>query len=137
MPALDVEERARWAQEITAMLGAEIEQANKYRVLDPAGNQFYYAVEKTDCCRRQCQNGPCRDCISWEVDVLYTPPGGLHQRFLELRRPCQWVCCCFNRPVADVIDAVTRQKVGSFRDPCTCCSLRFQVVNGGCCCSQP
>jgi len=147
MPGLDVQERARWLQEATALLGAEIEMANKYRVLDQAGNQLFYAVEKTDCCRRQCQNGCCQDCVSWEVDVLYTPPGMMMQPFLHLRRPFQCVCCCFNRPTADVIDMVANQKLGSFRDPCTCCSLRFQVrdeqdadvllVDGGCCCSQP
>jgi len=147
MPAIDVKERANWIQEVTALLGDEIEMANKYQVLDAAGNQFFYAVERTDCCRRQCQNGICSDCTSWEVDVLYTPPGGLMQNFLRLQRPCSCVCCCINRPTADVIDATTGQKIGSFRDPCTCCSLRFQVrdatdadvlnVNGGCCCSQP
>jgi len=147
MPAIDVQEKARFLQEVTALLGAEIEMANKYRILDLAGNQFFYAVERTDCCRRQCQNGICADCTSWEVDVLYTPPGAVAQKFLQLRRPCSFVCCCLNRPTADVIDEATGQKIGSFRDPCTCCCLQFQVrdasdqdvlrVNGGCCCTQP
>lgn len=147
LPTIQVQEKAQWLQEVTAMLGVEFEMANKYRVLDEAGNQVFYAVEKTDCLRRQCQNSACADCISWEVDVLYTPPGGLMQKFLAMRRPFSFVCCCLNRPTADVIDETTGQKLGSFRDPCTCVSLRFEVrdasdsdmlvVNGGTCCMQP
>lgn len=149
MGQVDVQERANLLQEATALLGAEIEMANKYRILDHVGNQMYYAVERTDCCRRQMQNSCCHDCASWEVDVLYTPPGALSQHFLALRRPCQLTCCCLNRPTADVVDTAgpAQQKIGSFRDPCTCCNLRFEVrdaadndvlvVNGGCCCLQP
>lgn len=150
MTAVDVQERANMLQEVTAILGMEVQMANRYRVLDRAGNQVYYAVERTDCCRRQLQMGCCHDCAPWEVDVLYTPPigpGYFPQQFMALRRPCQCTCLCCNRPVADVIDVVTSQKIGSFRDPCTCCSLRFQVrdaqdqdvleVNGGHCCWQP
>jgi len=147
LPQVDVQEKANVIQEVTAMLGAEIQMANKYRVLDPSGMQVFYAVERTDCCRRQMQTGCCHDCASWEVDLLYTPAGGLSQQFLVLQRPCQITCCCFNRPVAEVVDASTQQKIGSFRDPCTCCSLQFQVrdasdadvlvVNGGYCCCQP
>lgn len=134
-------------QEVTAILGAEIEMANRYRVLDRAGNQLFYAVEHTNCCVRQLQKGCCHDCAPWSVDVLYTPPGALQQRFMSLRRPCQLTCCCVNRPVATVVDDETQATLGSFRDPCSCCLLRFQVrdatdndvliVNGGHCCCQP
>jgi len=147
LPRVEVQEKANVLQEVTALLGAEVEMANRYKVLDPNGMQVFYAVERTDCCRRQMQNSCCHDCASWEVDVLYTPTGGLSQHFLALQRPCQCTCCCFNRPVADVIDAPSGQKIGSFRDPCTCTSLKFQVrdatdtdvlvVNGGHCCCQP
>lgn len=145
--AIEVQEQANFMQEFTAMIGLEIEMANKYRVLDQAGNQLYYAVERTSCCKRQLQQGCCHDCAPWEVDVLYTPPGEANQLFLAMRRPCQLTCCCINRPVADVIDQTTNQKIGSFRDPCTCCSLKFHIrdasdnevllVDGGCCCCQP
>lgn len=147
MNGLQVQERANLIQELTAMLGEEIEMANKYRVLDNAGNQMFYAVERTDCCKRQMQNMCCHDCASWNVDILYTPPGALNQQFIQVVRSCQCTCCCFNRPTADVMDQVTGQKLGSFRDPCTCFGLRFQVrdandvdileVDGGCCCCQP
>merc|ERR1719270_1929089 len=72
--AIDVQEKANWLQEATAMLGEEIQMANRYFVLDRAGNRLFYAVERTDCCKRQMQNGCCHDCAAWEVDVLYTPP---------------------------------------------------------------
>merc|ERR1719316_1930495 len=109
------------------MLGAEIEMANKYKVFDTHGNQVFYAVEQTDCCRRQLQNGCCHDCAPYDVEVLYTPPGQLHQQFIAMKRPCQLTCCCFNRPTADVVDQNSQAKIGSFRDPCTCCLLQFQV----------
>lgn len=147
LPAVDVREKANLLQEITALLGDEIEMANKYDIMDQAGNKLFFAVERTGCCRRQMQSMCCHDCASWEVDVLYTPPGSVNQTFLELKRPCQLTCCCLNRPVANVVEATTQTKIGSFRDPCTLCSMRFQVrderdndvleVNGGCCCCQP
>jgi len=149
MPALQVKEKANMLQEITALLGAEVQMANKYNILDGAGNQIFYAVENTDCCRRQLQTGCCHDCAPYDVDILYTPPGQLNQHFVRMTRPCQFTCCCLNRPVAEVLDRSSggEVKIGSFRDPCTCCCLRFQVrdhndndvleVDGGCCCTQP
>lgn len=145
--AIDVKEQANMVQELTAMIGMEIEMANRYQILDTVGNQHFFAVEKTDCCRRQMQQMMCHDCASWEVDLLYTPAGYQAQQFISVQRPCGCTCCCFNRPVANVIDDVTKAKIGSFRDPCTCWSLQFQVrddrdeevltVDGGCLCCQP
>jgi len=151
MPGLEVQEKANMLQEITAMLGAEVEMANKYNILDGAGNQLFFAVEETDCCRRQLQNGCCHDCAPYDVNILYTPPGQLQQRFLRMTRNFQCTCCCFNRPTADVLDEGSspgnQVKIGSFRDPCTCCSLKSQIrdaqdndvleVDGGYLCCQP
>jgi len=141
--AVEVREKANLIQEITALFGDEIQMANKYNIMDTAGSRHFFAVERTDCCRRQMQTMWCHDCASWEVDISHTPPGFPANPFLELKRPCQLTCCCFNRPIASVIDKRTGVKIGSFRDPCTCCSLRFQIrderdedvllVNGGCC----
>jgi hypothetical protein len=145
--AIDVKEKANVAQEVTAMVGTEVRMANKYQILDTAGNQHFFAAERTACCRRQMQQLMCHDCVSWEVDLWYTPTGYPSQQFISVKRPCGMTCCCFNRPVANVIDDVTKAKIGSFRDPCTCCALQFQVrddrdaqvltVDGGCCCCQP
>jgi len=141
---IHVQEKANLLQDLTAILGEEISMANRYNILDNAGNSIFYAVEKTDCCKRQLQTGCCHDCAPWEVDLLYTPIGAYNQRFLAITRPFKCVCCCLNRPTADVIDVATQQKIGSFRDPCTCCNpLNSQIrdaagndvmhVHGGCC----
>lgn len=82
----------------------------------------YASSARTDCCRRQLQRTCLHECASWEVDVLYTPPGQYMQRrvrkppcfvhwfvasseqicsFLSMRRPMQCVCCCFCRPTAE------------------------------------
>lgn len=147
LPSVEVQEQANWMQELSALVGMEVEMANKYKVFDGAGNQLYFAVEKTGCCRRQLQNGCCHDCAPYDVDILYTPPGQLNQVFLNMSRPFQCTCACLNRPVATVTDTVTNRKLGSFRDPCTVFGLNFQVrdaedndvlfVDGGCCCFQP
>jgi hypothetical protein len=149
MPSLQVKEKANLLQEATALIGYEIEMANKYDVLDHHGNRLFHAIEETNCCKRQLQNGCCHDCAPYDVNVLYTPPGQLQQKFVRMTRPCQLTCCCLNRPVANVVDTSTGSdvKIGSFRDPCTCCCLKFQVrdaqdkdvleVDGGCLCTQP
>jgi len=148
LPALQVQEKANMLQEISAMVGMEIEMANKYNVLDGAGNKIFFAIEETNCCKRQLQNGCCHDCAPYDVNILYTPPGQLQQNFIRMKRPFQCTCCCLNRPVADVTDeSAGGMKIGSFRDPCTCCCLKFQVrdasdadvleVDGGCLCTQP
>lgn len=149
---LQVKERVSWLQEVTTFLGAEFETRNRYSIQDPVGNQLFYAIERTDCCRRQLQRSCLHECASWEVDVLHTPPGQYMQSFLSMRRPMQCVCCCFCRPTAEVFDELTRQKIGSFRDPFRCCNYNFQLrdaydtnvleVHGGCCqpavwCSLP
>jgi len=147
LPAIQVQEKANLLQEASAMLGVEIQMANKYNIVDAVGNQHFYAVETVDCCRRQLQNGCCHDCAPYEVSILYSPGGVVRENFLQVRRPWQCTCCCINRPVADVIDATTMNKIGSFRDPCKCCLMKFDIrdgqdndvleVDGGCCCTQP
>merc|ERR1719446_1071025 len=107
LPALQVKEKANMLQEVTALLGAEIEMANKYNILDGAGNQIFYAVEETDCCRRQLQNGCCHDCAPYDVNILYTPPMNQRQLFVRMTRAFQCTCCCINRPVADVNDVTS------------------------------
>merc|ERR1712113_15299 len=56
---------------------------------------------------------------------------------------CTFTCCCFNRPVVDLIDEASGQKIGSIRDPWACCDLTFTMrdeqdedaifIKGGCC----
>jgi hypothetical protein len=148
LPFIQVQEKANLLQEVTAMLGAEIQMANRYNILDGIGSQHFYAVETVDCCRRQLQTGCCHDCAPYEVSIFYSPGAGPQmQNFLQVRRPWQCTCCCINRPVADVIDVASMSKIGYFRDPFKCCSLKFDIrdgqdnnvleVDGGCCCTQP
>merc|ERR1740130_313102 len=73
LPALEVQEKANMLQEISAMVGMELEMANKYNVLDGAGNKIFFAIEETNCCKRQLQNGCCHDCAPYDVNILYTP----------------------------------------------------------------
>jgi hypothetical protein len=147
LPAIQVQEKANLLQEATAMIGAEIQQANRYNIVDGVNNQHFYAVETVDCCRRQLQTGCCHDCAPYEVSILYAPGGMIRDSFLQVKRPWQCTCCCINRPVADVIDAHSFNKIGSFKDPFKCCLMKFDIrdgqdievleVDGGCCCSQP
>lgn len=126
LPGIEVRERANPIQELTALLGYEIDMAHRYQVLDTAGNEVFYAVERTDWCRRQMQQSCCHDCASWETDVLYTF-GGFRERFLSLRRPCSLTCCCFNRPHVNIIDELTQRRIGSIQDPWACCGMRFSL----------
>ncbi|CAK9052193.1 unnamed protein product [Durusdinium trenchii] len=147
-----VKERVSWLQEVTTFLGAEIETRNRYSVQDRIGNQLFYAIERTDCCRRQLQRTCLHECASWEVDVLHTPPGQYMQSFLSMRRPMQCVCCCLCRPTAEAPGPHDIGQRSSFRDPWRCCNYNFQLrdaydsavleVHGGCCqpavwCSLP
>merc|ERR1719387_603567 len=102
LPSLEVQEQANWFQELSALVGAEVEMANKYKIFDSAGNQLFYAVERTDCCRRQLQNGCCHDCAPYDVSIGYTPTQNTLYPFLKTSRPFQCTCCCLNRPTADV-----------------------------------
>lgn len=82
------------------------------------------------------------DCAPWNLDILYTGQGTAKSAF-HLERPWTCTCCCFNRPVVNVLDAVTGATVGSISDPFTCCSTAFTVrdargrrvlsADGGCC----
>jgi len=145
VPGLQVRERASLVQDVTALLGTEVQMRNRYQVLDGIGNQHFFAIERTDCCRRQLQDSCCKDCAGWEVDVLWTPPGQYMQPFLQIRKPMQCVCCWCCRPSAQVVDVSrgVERRIGSFEDPCTCFNYNFQLkdeadgdvllVEGGCC----
>lgn len=139
---LQIKEKASAIEAITALLGAEVEMANKYQIFDEDGNdQLFYAAEKTDCCKRQMKS--CfPDCSPWELDIAYTQ-GGRSDLAYTIERPCTFTFCCFNRPEAEVTDVQSGEKIGTIKDPCACCDLTFQIkdandevamnVRGGCC----
>jgi len=138
---VEVKEKANAIEAVTALLGAEVEMANKYKILDASGNELMFAVEQTDCLRRQLKQC-CPDCTSWEVDIHYTEAGNSQPAF-KMERPWSLTCCCFNRPVMTMTDATSGEVLGKMRDPFACCDLTFSLqdpaggdvlaVKGGCC----
>lgn len=134
---IKVAEEVRVLEAVSAMLGQEIEQANKYAIYNDSGSKVFYAVEQTNCCvmqLKQCLG----DCAPWDVDIT-----SLDQPFLHMSRPFTCTFCCFNRPEVAVTDVQTGQQIGSIVDPCACCDLTFSIKNqddqevmqvkGGCC----
>lgn len=142
MPRVLVKEQINMVQVLTALVGAEINMAQKYNVVDHNKQDVFFAVERTTCMRRQCKQ--CfPDCIGWDTDVLYTF-GGQQTRFMHLQRDDTCTFCCFNRPKLVIYDEVHGgQVIGSITDPWACCDLTFKMmdpnekevlwIKGGCC----
>jgi len=139
--SVQIQEQVNVLEAITAIIGQEIEMANKYKVLDESGNEILFAVEETDCITRQVKQ--CfPDCAPWNVSMFYTQ-GGNNMKVLNMQRDWTCTCCCFNRPVVNVTDVTSGQKLGSIQDPFACCDLTFNIrdpeentvlkANGGCC----
>eukprot|EP00419_Tripos_fusus_P064123 CAMPEP_0172929970 /NCGR_PEP_ID=MMETSP1075-20121228/218754_1 /TAXON_ID=2916 /ORGANISM="Ceratium fusus, Strain PA161109" /LENGTH=271 /DNA_ID=CAMNT_0013791277 /DNA_START=721 /DNA_END=1536 /DNA_ORIENTATION=- len=73
---------------------------------------------------------------------MYTQ-GGANQKVFHMKRDATCTCCCFNRPVVEIMDVTSNQIFGSISDPFACCNLTFDVkdhtdqevlaANGGCC----
>mmetsp|Transcript_43467 Transcript_43467/g.114951 ORF Transcript_43467/g.114951 Transcript_43467/m.114951 type:complete len:254 (+) Transcript_43467:97-858(+) len=139
---IKIKEKVRLLEAATALLGQEIEMANKYSIEDrDTGAQVFYATEETNCLAMQCKQ-VASDCAPWKLSVLYT---GGHQPMEAFRMEKEWscTCLCLNRPTMTVIDTQTRQFVGSITDPCTCLAMKFEIVgangqtmgyaDGGCC----
>jgi len=138
---VEVKEKANLIEAVTAIIGQEVEMANKYRVLSDGGSELFYAVETTNCCVRQAKQ--CfPDCAPWDLDILYTEGGNSTLAF-KMQRDWTCTCCCFNRPKVEMVDVTTGRKVGSIRDPFACCNLTFDIngpdddealkAEGGCC----
>jgi len=139
---MEVREQVNVIEAITALIGVEVEMANKYQITTEGGQQeLFFAVEETDCCTRQLK-GCFPDCAPWKLDMLYTQ-GGQQQLVYRMERPWTCTCLCFNRPVVEMTDMMTMQKVGSIIDPWACCDLTFRIRDandqevlkavGGCC----
>merc|ERR1712151_891937 len=100
--------------------------ANKYKIFAEGGEEeLFYAVEETNCIMRQVK-GCFPDCAPWKLNLLYTR-GGAQKVVYKLKRDTTFTCCCFNRPVINVSDAATQNKIGSIKDPFACCDLTFHV----------
>lgn len=140
---MEIREKASFIEALTAVMGAEIEMANKYEIFSGQGKPIFFAGEETSFCKRQMKNY-CADCSPWDVDILYIENGAQRNAF-KLERPWTCTCCCFNRPVVDVKDAASGESIGSLRDPFACFDLTFSIrdpadppetvlkASGGCC----
>jgi len=127
---------------ITAIVGQDIEMANRYKVLSDGGkSELFFAVEKTGFCTRQAKQC-CPDCAPWDLDILYTE-GGANTVAYSLRRDPTCTCLCFNRPSIEVQDVIVGKRIGSVTDPFACLALDFTLrgedlspalkASGGCC----
>lgn len=143
---LQLRQQRQWLE---AMSG--FEKNNKYCLRDAAGNDIFFIKENSTCAERTfsgCCGGLCKQ---WRMDIFLLGPqgvaGGLHTMtpFMHLERPCHATCMCMNRPEVQVTDAESKMKIGTIREPFTCCNLKFEVLNHadeptlnveGCCC-QP
>lgn len=137
-------EKASAIEAVSAFAGAgqEFEMPNKYKVLDPDGNQVFFIVENTDMCTRQCKN--CAgDCAPWNVQIRVIAEDGSAEEAYTLERPWTCTCCCFCRPTVTITNVRTGDVVGKMIDPFACCDLTFKIkdgddedqmyVKGGCC----
>jgi len=129
---VEVKEKANVLEAATAVIGLEIEMANRYEIFSigegEQTEQIFYAIEETDFCRRQAKSC-CPDCAPWHAKILYTQ-GGKSELAFTLDRPCTCTCCCFNRPVVDIYQGSSKLKVGAIRDPFACCDLTFSLMDG-------
>merc|ERR1719384_2275851 len=83
MPSCEVQEKVLWGEVLTELIGIEVDFANKYKVLDPDGNEVFLFAEQTDFCKRQMKRGACADCVGWDVDGV-TIFGGQQTPFIKL-----------------------------------------------------
>lgn len=139
---IQIKEKASMIEAASAIIGQEIEMANKYKINDKeTGDQILYAVEKTDCCTRQLKM-LCGDCAAWNVDILYTGMGNMSPA-IKMERPWTATFLCFNRPTVNITDVNSGEVLGMVKDPCTFCNLKFVATDesetpivqasGGCC----
>lgn len=116
------------AEAIEAVTGCETE--NKYYVYErnqhgrKMGKPILKCKEYSNCCSRNCLPGDCRP-FKMRVFNLWN-----HENMaLELVRPCQCGCCCFNRPKMQVYftENGAREYIGKVVDNFDCCNYSFDV----------
>ena len=107
---------------------------NRYHIFleSPYGVKYAFKCnEYSDGCARCCLSGSARPLqivmrhiIS--VDQLNADFGKI---FINIDKPCQCGCLCFCRPYMDVKLADNGQRLGSIREPCTCCDIETDVYD--------
>mmetsp|Transcript_39079 Transcript_39079/g.59000 ORF Transcript_39079/g.59000 Transcript_39079/m.59000 type:complete len:149 (+) Transcript_39079:138-584(+) len=127
---LMIKEKASVIEAVTAMMGQEIEMANKYEIKDKeTGEQLFFAVETGSCCKRQCQT-VCPDCAPFSLDVMLTHEGR-NEKVFKMEKPWSVACCCFNRPKVTIYDVLADAEIGSVTQPWMLCNMKFEVLSVG------
>mmetsp|Transcript_54166 Transcript_54166/g.155624 ORF Transcript_54166/g.155624 Transcript_54166/m.155624 type:complete len:251 (-) Transcript_54166:100-852(-) len=137
-----IKEKVNLIEAASALLGQEIEMANKYKIQNrDTGEDIFYAVEQTSCLTRQLKQC-CGDCAGWDLDILFIAQG-MSMPAMKMSKPWTATFLCCNRPVVEVLDAQSGMPMGSITDPCMCFNMKFVVndmygnpvvfADGGCC----
>ena len=110
------------------------ETQNRYQVFiqTPMGLKYAFQCnEKSGCCSRCCCSDGCR---GLEIDIRHiTSPGPIVSEisniYIRAVKPCGcgFLCCC--RPHMDIILQKNRLKIGSVREPFTCCDKDAEVYD--------
>jgi len=134
-----IQEQVNVLEAATAIVGTQIQFANKYKILDVEGRQIFFAAEETSLMKRQLKMF-CPTCAPWKVGIALTDE--TNEKAFIVDRPCTCTICCWNRPVANISDA-SGTPLGTIQDPFLCCNYMFTVkdpsendvlyVDGGCC----
>lgn len=123
-----INEKADAVEAASAIVGAEIEMANKYKIYAPGGwDDIFYALEKTSFFNRNIQR--CfGSCTGWHVDLMYSQGLGKEQSW-HVNRPNSLTCCCINRPEATLYDD-NDVVLGVVQEPfLCCCDMKFTVFD--------
>jgi hypothetical protein len=125
--AIDVQEKISTIEAVAAAIGANIEMANQYRIVDKkTGKDLFYAAEKTGLLRRQFQVW-CPDCAPWEVDILHMGRWSQGAVF-KLEKPWKCACCCCNRPRVYLRDFSSGRLIGDIEEPCLKCCTAMKFI---------
>jgi len=96
---------------------------------------FFFVKENSTCCERTFSSACGGLCKQWRMEIFLLGPNGIQggqgemTPFMHLERPCHATCLCLNRPEVVVTDAQTGLKIGTIREPFTCCNLKFEVLD--------
>jgi len=127
---LQVRQMRQWLEAFTGF-----EKNNKYMIRGKDGEDVFFVKENSTCMERLCSGCGGGLCKQWRMDIYLMGPdgikGGLESMtpFMHLERPCHPTFMCFNRPEVVVTDAQTGAKIGTVREPWTCCNMKFDVLN--------
>lgn len=121
--SVKIKQKIQWAQVLVGF-----DMPNKYLVSDEAtGTDLFVAAERTGgmmgVLGRQVFEGGQRP---FNLDIaMLTGPGAAPIPFIRLERPFKCTCCCFNRPVMHIYNALTNRLIGTTEEPFSFCHFRL------------